>query len=447
MAPFPRPALRDRSRGRELLLLLACAVVSLACFAAVGLAREQRFSAGFLAYPLGLLGMFLALHLCLRLFLPRADHLVLPLVAALCALGLAMLWRLDPHLARLQFIWIAAGVCGTVLLLVLLRRPAALQEYKYIIALVGLLLLFSTFFLGQSAYGARLWIRIGPLSFQPSELAKILLAIFFAAYLADKRELLTQAGRRWGRFEVPHLKHLGPLLTLWGLSLLLLIFQRDLGSSLLFFGIFLALLYLATSRASFVVIGVLLFLLGSTCCYFAFDHVQRRVKIWTDPLNPSTVTGDSYQPAQSLFAIASGGIAGTGLGRGQPGYIDPNYVNDRESVQFVATDFIFAAFCEELGLLGGAALLLLFMLLAWRGLRIGVEQSGDFEKLLASGLSAIFFLQCFVIVGGVTRLIPLTGITLPFISYGGSSVFTNFLLIGLLLAISGRAEGEAAEDG
>ncbi len=202
---------------------------------------------------------------------------------------------------------------------------------------------------------------------------------------------------------------------------------------------------LAIQVVSWVVIGVLLFLLGATCCYLAFDHVQRRVKIWADPLNPSTVTGDSYQPAQSLFAIASGGIAGTGLGRGQPGYIDPNFVTDRRSVQFVATDFIFAALCEELGLLGAVSLLLLFLMLAWRGLRIGTESGDAFLGLLAVGLCTILFLQCFVIVGGVTRLIPLTGITLPFVSYGGSSILTNFLLAGLLLAISGNGRAEEAK--
>ena len=430
--------LHNRRRNSELVLLLASSAIALLCFSSLSLASEGRLSGRWFVLPLGLMGIFLLLHLMMRLLLPRADHLVLPLVSILCSLGLAMLYRLDPHLARLQFVWICLGSAVLALLAALLRRPAALQDFKYVIALAGLLLLFSTFFLGQSAYGARLWIRIGPFNFQPSELAKILLVIFFAAYLADKRELLTQAGRRWGRLEIPHLKHLGPLLVLWGLSLLLLIFQRDLGSSLLFFGIFLALLYVATSRFSFVVIGLLLFVLGATCCYFAFSHVQRRVKIWADPLNPATITADSYQPAQSLFAIASGGIAGTSLGRGQPGYIDPNFVTDRHSVQFVATDFIFAAFCEELGLLGGASVLLFFLLLAWRGLRNAQDCGGSFEGLLSVGLSTILFLQCFVIVGGVTRLIPLTGITLPYVSYGGSSILTNFLLAGLLLVISGR---------
>ena len=222
--------------------------------------------------------------------------------------------------------------------------------------------------------GARLWIVVGPLRFQPSELAKILLAIFFAAYLADKREMLTEAGRKVRGFEVPHLKHLGPLLTMWALSLLLLIFQKDLGSSLLFFGIFLALIYVATSRMSFVVIGMLLFILGATCCYFAFGHVEQRVKIWTDPMNPKTINGVSYQPAQSLIAIASGGMTGTGLGRGHPDFIPD-----------VTTDFIFSAFAEELGLLGATMILLAYLMLAWRGLRISLHRQDDFGRLLGWG--------------------------------------------------------------
>ncbi len=430
-----RLGLDNRRRNREFLLLLGILVISTLGTLSVELARDGRFSWQFLAYPLGLFGIFFAAHLCVRIFLPEADYLVLPLTAALSSLGLVMLDRLDPDLARLQFVWIAVGAACFMLLILVLRDVKALADYKYIIALTGLLLLFSTFIFGTEVNGARLWLVVGPLRFQPSELAKILLAIFFAAYLADKREMLTEAGRKVGGFEVPHLKHLGPLLLMWALSLLMLIFQKDLGSSLLFFGIFLALIYVATSRVSFVVIGLLLFLVGATCCYFAFAHVEQRVKIWVDPLNPATIDGPSYQPAQSLFAIASGGVAGTGLGRGHPDFIPD-----------VTTDFIFAAYAEELGMLGAVSILLAYLMLAWRGLRIALHREDDFGKLLAVGLTAIVALQSFVIIGGVTRLIPLTGITLPFVSYGGSSVLTNFLLVGLLVILSNRGE-EAPEHG
>ncbi len=430
-----RLGLNSRRRNRELLLLLGILVISSLGTLSVELARDERFTWQFLTYPLGLLGIFLAAHLCLRILLAEADHLVLPLAAALSSLGLVMLVRLDPDKARLQFVWIAVGAACLVLLVLVLRDVRVLAGYKYVIGCAGLLLLFSTFVFGTEVNGARLWLVAGPLRFQPSELAKILLAVFFAAYLADKREVLTGAGRKLGGFEVPRLKHLGPLLLMWALSLLLLIFQKDLGSSLLFFGIFLALVYAATSRASFVVIGALLFLLGAACCYFAFAHVEQRVRIWVDPLDPATISGPSYQPAQSLFAIASGGVAGTGMGRGHPEFIPD-----------VTTDFIFAAYAEELGLLGAVSILLAYLMLAWRGLRIALSREDDFSRLLAAGLTAIVALQSFVIIGGVTRLIPLTGITLPFVSYGGSSVLTNFLLVGLLVILSSRRE-EAQELG
>lgn len=414
-------------RNRELLLIFCVFLLTTLGFLAVDLAQRESFSRGFLLYPAALLGLFLVAHIFLRFLHPQSDPLLLPLSAFLSSLGLIMIYRLNHHLARLQFTWIAIGIGCFLILILLLRDFRKLESYKYTLALLGILLLLSTFFLGKEVNGARLWLFLGPLRFQPSELAKILLAIFFAGYLADKRELLAGAGKRVGRLEIPHLKHLGPLLVMWALSLLLLIFQKDLGSSLLFFGIFIALLYVATSRVSFVIIGVILFLLGATFCYFAFAHVQQRVRIWADPLNPRTISDESYQLAQSIFAISQGGISGPGLARGYPDFIP-----------FVQTDFIYAAFCEELGLLGAVGLLLLYLLLSLRGMRIAMDTRGDFGCLLAVGLTTIIALQSFVIMGGVTRLIPLTGITLPFVSYGGSSIFSNFLLIGLLLIISSQ---------
>ncbi len=416
---------RNRLRNRELALLIMVFAIGCAGFSAVDLAQKGKVSGDTFLYPLALLGIALLLNLALRVFVPKGDALLLSLAALLSSLGLIMIYRLDQHLAQLQFAWLSVSAGCLVLLLLFLRDYRILEGYKYTLGTLGLLLLLSTFFIGKEVNGARLWLIIGPLRFQPSELAKILLTIFFAAYLADKRELLAEAGRRVGRMEIPHLKHMGPLLVMWLLSLLLMIFQKDLGSSLLFFGIFIALLYVATARVSFVIIGVLLFLVGATFCFFSFGHVKTRVKIWVDPFNPKTINDESYQVAQSLFAISAGGISGSGLARGHP-----------DLIPYVQTDFIFSAYCEELGLLGAVSILMLYLLFALRGTKISMKVEEDFGKLLAAGLTTILALQSFVIMGGVTRLIPITGITLPFMSYGGTSLLSNFILVALLLLIS-----------
>ncbi len=418
---------RNRLRNRELLLLVVVLTIGCAGFSAVDVAQKGKVNGDTFLYPLALLGIGLLLNLAMRVFVPRGDALLLPLSALLTTLGLIMIYRLDQHLAQLQFSWFAVSAGCFVLLLFFLRDYRVLEGYKYTLGTLGLLLLLSTFFIGKEVNGARLWLIVGPLRFQPSELAKILMTIFFAAYLADKRELLAEAGRRVGRMEIPHLKHMGPLLVMWLLSLLLMIFQKDLGSSLLFFGIFIALLYVATSRVSFVLIGVLLFLVGATFCFFAFGHVKTRVKTWVDPFNPKTINNESYQVAQSLFAISAGGISGTGLARGHP-----------DLIPFVQTDFIFSAYCEELGLLGAVSILMLYLFFSSRGIRVSMKLSEDFGKLLTAGITTIIALQSFVIMGGVTRLVPITGITLPFMSYGGTSQLSNFILVALLLLISGE---------
>lgn len=411
-------------RWRELALLALAGVIPFLGWISVDLAREGRVVGGNVYFPLALLGMFLATHLALRAVRPGADPVLLPLVAALCFLGITLLFRLDVHMAKLQMVWLGVGLAAMLALVYLLRDYRVLERYRYTIALVGLALLLSTMVLGKEVNGARLWLVIGPLRFQPSELAKIMLTVFFAAYLAERKELIVGAGRSWLGMRLPRLRDLGPLLTMWALSLLLLIFQRDLGSSLLFFGIFLAVLYVATSRASFVVVGVLLFILGASLTFLAFGHVQDRIEIWVDPLDPETINGKSYQIAQSLFAFAEGGLSGQGLARGYP-----------KTIPYVETDFIYAAAGEELGLLGAAAVILLFLMLVGRGLSIALRCPDDFGKLLAVGLTAIVGLQSLIIMGGVTRLVPLTGITLPFISYGGSSLFSNFLLMGMLFCV------------
>lgn len=427
-------------RWKELLLLAAVAVIPFVGWISLDLAQEGRLVPGNAVYPLLILGMFFVAHMALRYFRPGADPVFLPLAAALSFLGIILLFRLNAHMARLQVIWLGVGLAVMLALVAALKDYRILARYRYTLALVGLVLLFSTMILGKEVNGARLWLVFGPLRFQPSELAKILLAIFFAAYLAERKELIAGAGRSFHGLNLPRLRDLGPLLTMWGLSLLLLIFQRDLGSSLLFFGIFLAIIYVSTSRFSFVVVGMILFILGATLTFLIFPHVQERVDTWLDPLNPETVEDESYQTAQSLFAFAEGGLSGSGLARGYP-----------DIIPFVETDFIYAAIGEELGLFGAVALVLLYLLFCARGLYIALRCEDDFGKLLAVGLTTIVALQSFIIMGGDTRLVPLTGITLPFVSYGGSSLVSNFLLVGLLLCISGggrevagRASGKAA---
>jgi cell division protein FtsW (lipid II flippase) len=418
--------LKMNPRWRELLLLAAAAIVPFVGWISLDLAMEERIVPAHVLIPLLLVGMFIVAHLVLRVSRPYADPVLLPLAAALSYMGIILLFRLNDHMARLQVIWLGISLTVMLVLIAALKDYRVLARYRYTLAVVGLALLLSTMVLGKEVNGARLWLVFGPIRFQPSELAKILLAIFFAAYLADRKELIASAGRSFHGINLPRLRDLGPLLTMWAISLLLLIFQRDLGSSLLFFGIFLAVIYVATSRISFVVVGLLLFILGATLTFFAFTHVQKRVDTWIDPLNPETIQDESYQIAQSLFAFAEGGISGTGLGRGSP-----------DIIPYVETDFIYASVGEELGLFGAVALVLLYLLLAARGLYLALRCEDDFGKLMAVGLTAIIILQSFIIMGGDTRLVPLTGITLPFVSYGGSSLVSNFLLIGLLLCVSG----------
>jgi cell division protein FtsW (lipid II flippase) len=301
-----------------------------------------------------------------------------------------------------------------------------LSRYKYILGFsgVGLLLLPITP-LGATIRGARLWVSIGGFSFQPGELAKVCLVVFLAAYLAERKELLSIASRRIAGLHVPDIKHFGPLLVMWGLSLAVMFWEKDLGSSLLFFSVFLVMIYIATARVVYMVFGLGLFAVGAYFGYTAFSHVRLRVAIWFDALDPRLIQDESYQLAQSLFALATGGLFGTGLGLGRPDLIPD-----------VHTDFIFSAIGEELGLLGTTAVLLGFMLLVARGLKASISAQDDFGQLLAAGLTTILGLQTVIILAGVTRLLPLTGITLPFMSFGGSSLISNFILLALLARIS-----------
>jgi cell division protein FtsW (lipid II flippase) len=396
-------------------------------FISVQLALDGKIMPGQLAYPAVAAAIFIVLHIVMRIFVPSADGLLLPIAAALTFLGLVMIQRLDPKQASYQLIWIAVAAVCFILVIVFERNYESLSQYKYILGLTAIVLLMSTMFIGKEVNGARLWLQIGPMHFQPSELAKVLLVVFLAAFFAEKHELLTISTHRVLGVPVPELKYFIPLMLMWGVSVAIMIFQKDLGSSLLFFGIFISMVYAATSRKGYVIVGMAMFALGAYLCFLAFSHVQVRFTTWLHPFDPSTIQGKSYQISQSLFALSSGGASGTGLGLGHPNFIPS-----------VTTDFIFSAIGEELGLLGAAAVVLMYVLMVARGIKVALSHRDDFGKLLAVGLVSIIAIQSFLIMGGVTRLIPLTGITLPFVSYGGSSLFANFILLALLIVLSHR---------
>lgn len=422
-------------RATELLLLLATSPIVALAFALVHGSARRTLAWGDLAVPAGLAGAFLVAHLVVRRAAPGADPVLLPIAALLSGIGLAFLTRLDPDLASAQVMWLLAGVGVMALTLVAVPSLERLARYKYTVAIAGTVLLVLPAIVGREVNGARLWLRLGSWSFQPAEVAKVLLVIFFAAYLAENREVLSVSTRRMLGIWFPPARRLGPLVAMWALSLVVLVAEKDLGSSLLFFGLFLVMLYAATGRPAYVLAGSGLFAAGASAAYALFGHVQARIGTWLDPF--ADVAGRGYQLSQSLFALAAGGMAGVGIGRGFPGRIP-----------FVETDFIFTAMAEEIGLLGGAAVIVAYLVICLRGLATSVRARSDMAALTAVGLIAVFGLQTFVIIGGVTRLIPLTGITLPFVSYGGSSVVSNFMLLALLMrAGDPAAEGRAAPDG
>jgi cell division protein FtsW (lipid II flippase) len=394
-------------------------------------------SAASLSYAGLFLALFVAAHLALRVRLPDADPYLLPLAGLLCALGLTEIYRIEPSLAFRQGLWVVVGVGVFVALVLFLRDYRVLDDLKYLLGVsaIVLLVLPALPFIGRTINGATLWVDIGPLVFQPGELAKVLLVVFLAGYLRDNREMLSYGagGRR-----LPSPKHLGPLLLIWGGCMLVLFQTRDLGGALLYFAIFLVMLYTATARWSFVAVGLGLFFAGAFALYQVIPHVQDRVDGWLDPW--SDPEGGTYQLVQSLYAISSGGVFGNGLGRGV--LVTPE---GETYIPFLETDFIYSAIAQELGLAGAAGVVLLYLLLAYRGFRISMLADDGFSKLLATGLSAAVAVQAFIIIGGASALIPLTGITLPFVSYGGSSVIANFVVLALLLMISDRVErGERA---
>ncbi len=444
-----------RARNRELLALVPVAVLVTAGFTAVFI-TEKGDEIGDLSLIYG--GYFLAAclvcHLFLRFRLPNADPYLFPLCALLAAIGLVVIYRIKDSLAFEQGSVFVLGLvlfCATI---VLLRDYHVLERYRYLIATAGILLLLAPRLpgIGAQVNEAYLGIDLGPFNFQPSELAKICIVIFLASYLAEKRELLSVAARRFLGLTIPPLKHFGPLLIVWGAAMLMLVATRDLGSSLMFFGAFLALLYVATGRLSYVLAGLLMFALGAYVLGNNISHVNERFDIWLDPFGSKAEGAGQVQ--QSLFAHADGGLFGKGLGESLlklPGPFAPDCAQPFPDCGSILpaphTDFIFAVITMELGLFGACAVILVYALIAARGFKTAVMAPDGFSKLLATGLTAIFALQAFVIIGGVTKVIPLTGVTLPFVSFGGSSIVANMILLALLLVVSDAARRPRAEAG
>jgi cell division protein FtsW (lipid II flippase) len=447
------------ARNRELFALIPAALLVSAGFAAVflsrndligGLSGTNEVSNLSLTYGAIFLGLCVCAHLLLRMTLKHADPYLFPLCALLASFGLVEIYRIDDDLARLQAQWFVIGLGLFAATIVLLRRDyRVLERYRYLVAIGGILLLLLPRAFAP-VNGAYLAIRIGSLSVQPAEFAKIAMVIFLASYLRDTRQLLVTAGRRVLGVTLPPLKHFGPLLLIWGSSMLLLFYIRDIGSSVMFFGAFLAMVYVATDRASFVVVGIGLFALGADLVAGHIGHIADRVDAWQDPFNPKLLQrlqGGSYQLAQGLWAQADGGVLGQGFGQAVlrlPENSDCVSTVNCSLLPAPHTDFIYAVIVNELGLVGAAGLLCVYLLVVQRGFKIAMLARDSFSKLLATGLTSVFALQVFVIVGGVTKLIPLTGVTLPFVSYGGSSVLANFVLLALLLLVSDRARREAA---
>jgi cell division protein FtsW (lipid II flippase) len=445
------------ARNRELFALIPAALLVSAGFAAVFLSRDQllgglsgtnQVSNASLTYGAIFLGLCVAAHLVVRFTLPNADPYLFPLAALLASFGLVEIYRIDDGLARQQAQWFVIGLGLFAATIVLLRDYRKLERYRYLIAIGGIfLLLLPRAF--TPVNGAYLSIQIGSLSVQPAEFAKIAIVVFLASYLRDTRQLLVTAGRRVAGVTIPPLKHFGPMLVVWGTAMLLLFYIRDIGSSVMFFGAFLAMIYVATDRLSFVVVGVVTFGLGAYLVAGHIGHIADRIDAWQDPFSPALlnkVQGGSYQLAQGLWAQADGGVLGQGFGQAVlriGSSADCVSTVNCSLLPAPHTDFIYAVIVNELGLAGAAGLLCVYLLLVQRGFKIAMLARDSFSKLLATGLTAVFALQVFVIVGGVTKLIPLTGVTLPFVSYGGSSVLANFVLLALLLMVSDRARREA----
>jgi cell division protein FtsW (lipid II flippase) len=427
------------ARNRELFGLIPASLLVTAGFAGVFIQRSNALTNISLTYGAIFLGLCLAGHIVIRMTLPYADPYMFPLVALLASFGLVMVYRINSTLARQQAQWFVLGLILFAVTIIAFRDYRKLERYRYTIVAVslGLLLLPRVPGIGAQVNGAYLGIRIpGVFIFQPTEFAKIGLVIFLASYLRDTREVLVVGARRFLGITIPPIKHFGPVLVIWGVAMVILLLLHDIGSSLMFYGALLSILYVATGRFSFVVIGLLAFALGAWYLGGHIQHINDRVDAWLHPFNPHLYNqiGGSYQLANSIFAQAAGGLFGQGFGESVL-----TTVNGTPLLPAPQTDMIYAVITDELGLFGAAAVLITYLLFVARGFKTAVMAQDSFSTLMAVGLSAVFALQVFVIVGGVTRVIPLTGVTLPFISYGGSSIVANFVLLALLLLVSDRA--------
>ncbi len=428
------------ARNRELLGLVPASLLVTAGFAAVFIQRSNALSNISLTYGAIFLGLCIAGHVFIRITLPQADPYMFPLVALLASFGIVVIYRIDATLARQQAQWFVLGLVLFAVTIVAFRDYRKLEQYRYVIVFVslGLLLLPRLPGIGAQVNGAYLGVRIpGVFIFQPTEFSKIGLVIFLASYLRDTRQVLVMGARRFLGITIPPLKHFGPVLVIWGIAMLILFVLHDIGSSLMFYGGLLAVLYVATSRLSFVVVGMAAFALGAWYVGTHIPHVHDRVEDWLHPFSPALYNkvGGSYQVANSLFAQAAGGIFGQGFGQATLTFPGSHY----SLLPAPANDTIYSVITDELGLFGASAVLLTYLLFVARGFKTALLARDSFSTLMATGLTAVLALQVFVIVGGVTRVIPLTGVTLPFISYGGSSIVANFVLLALLLLVSDRA--------
>jgi cell division protein FtsW (lipid II flippase) len=424
-----------RRRNIELILLLLALALGIGALALVQLGTLGHLGGTMLALEAVLASMLLCGHLLLRIQAPDADPFLVPIATLLSFLGIAQIHRLDianeltgwDAAGVRQVVWAAIAIVLAFAVLLALRNHRWLLRYRYLAGLAGLVLLLLPLvpFLRPDGVNAWIWIRVGPLSFQPGEIAKLLLAVFFAGYLVEARDSLAMVGRRLLGFPLPRARDLGPILIVWILAMVVLVGQRDLGTSLLYFGLFLVMIYLATGRASWIILGLLLFGLGAWVAAQLFGYVGNRFTTWLDAFNPAYAQDQSYQLVQGIFGLADGGLIGTGLGRGRP-----------DIVPLAESDFIIASLGEELGLAGLFAIFALYLVFISRGFRIGFTGQDDFGRLLGAGLAFTVALQVFIVVGGVTRVIPLTGLTTPFLAAGGSSLVANWIIVALLLRLS-----------
>jgi len=421
-------------RNSELVLIILGGLVTTGAYVLASLGRLSSIPANAAPFLVVVLGLFFGAHMATRFLAPEADGLLLPLAGLLNGLGYVFIARLDEVLAAQQAVWTFLGVGLYALTLIVVRRSRDLEQYRYILLFIGLGLLLMPLLpvLGQEVNGSRIWVRIGPVGFQPGEFAKVALAIFFASYLVDKRELFQAGTFKLGPFRLPEPKHVAPVLLAWGASLIVMTSQKDLGTSLLFFMLFLIMLWVATERVGFLLSGFVLFMTGAYVAWTQFGHVQRRVDAWLDPWADPNDSG--FQVIQAQFGLATGGITGTGPGRGDPG-----------NVPEADTDFIFSTIGEELGLLGATAVLIVYVLMIGSGLRAALGARRPFSKLLATGLTGLLGVQAFIIIAGVIRVLPLTGVTLPFVSYGGSSLLANYAILAILIRISDEQVDRAAD--